>query len=313
MRLHPNPIRPFLLRAATWTAVVLALGSVASPSRAEEGVRLRYGFRPGSSYSIRVGLNLAMQTELQGLPPEAAALAEMAKDVREEMALALLLDAGAPGEDGSTPLTVRIEDVQSKLAAGGQVVQMQGLEERLEGATILEGKLSRDGRSIVLAPPSASGIPDASREMVSLLLQSLPALPEREMHPGDSFEIPARFEMPGFGSGEGMETKGNLHFTLRSIEGGKAQFDVRGDASATATGDPARPMTMKASSLGTTEFDLEEGVFSASRAELGMELDLEMQLPSSSPPPAAPVTLKVHGNAKGPVEIAVTRVVATTN
>ena len=313
MRFHPTPSRASRVRLATGAAVAcLVFPWLASSAAAEEGVRLRYGFRPGASYSIQVGLRLTMQTEMQGLPPEAAGLAELAKDAREEMALRLVLDAGAPADDGATPVTVRVDDVLSKLTVGGQIVQVQGLEERLEGATILEGKLSRDGRSLTLAPPSAADIPDASREMVSLLLQSLPSLPDRELRPGDSFEIPARFELPGFGTGAGLDTTGRSIFTLRAVDGGTARFEVRGDASATATGDPSRPMTIKASAQGTAEFDLEEGIFSASRSELAIELGLEMQLPAGSPPPAAPVTLKVHGTAKGPVEVGVARVAATT-
>ena len=277
------------------------------------GVRLRYGFRPGASYTIVVGLNLAMRTDLEGLPPEAAGLAELAKDVKQETVLKLLLEAGASSSDGSTPVSVRIDDVQSKISLAGQVVQAQGLEERLEGATLLVGTLSRDGRVLELAPRSEADIPDASREMLSLMMQALPAFPDRDLHVGDSFDAPVRFETAGLAPDVKLETAGTAVFTLRAVEGGKARFEVRAGAAATADGKPSERMEMKASTEGTAEFDLIEGVFSLVRSELAIELFVESPMPAApaaaaqepagatAPPPAVPSTIKVHGRASGPL------------
>lgn len=304
-------------------AGVVAVAAIALPAAAlaatggGDGVLLRYGFRAGASYTMTVGLDLTMQTEILGLPPEAAGLAELAKDVRQQVALALAIETGAAAPDGTKPMTVRVADVRATVSMGGKVVQAQGLEERLEGAVVLEGKLSADGRSLALAPRPDSEIPDASREMIGFVLQALPTFPERALRPGDSFELPASFAMPGFAPASRIETTGSSVFTLREIAGGRARFEVRGDAAVAATGDPAQQLTMKAATQGTAEFDLAEGIFTTARSDLAVELGADVQLPAGGPapptdatpatPPPAPAKIQMRGSAKGPIEVGVVR------
>ena len=319
------PIRnaPRSAKRALFIVFVVLCVSVpaAIPARTGgEGARLRYRFKPGASYAIVVGLDLAMETQVEGLPPEAAALAEVGKDMKQQSSLKLHLEASAPGADGSQPLTLRVDDAQAKLSTAGRVVRMQGLEERLEGSILLAGTLSSDGRAIELAPRSDADIPDASREIVGLLLQLLPSFPDRELALGESFEVPVQFAAPGMGADVKLETHGTCVYTLRSVAAGRARFDVRAEGTADSSGDPTQKMTMKVDNHGTAEFDLAEGIFTTLRSELSIGLFLDTDLPSSAADPsgtpldftpnAPPRKLEVHASAKGPLEFAMVRVPA---
>ncbi len=285
-----------------------------------DGALLRYRFEPGVSYALVVGLDLVMDTQVEGLPPEAAALAAAGQDMKQRTSMTLSLQAGPRARDGSQPLTVRVEDAQATLSRQGRVLRAQGLEERLEGAVLLDGTLSSDGRTIELAPSSDANVPDASRELLGLMLQLLPSFPDRALAPGDSFEVPVRFTAPEMGGDLKLETRGTCTYTLRSVEGGRARFDVRAEGTADASGDPTHKLSMVVDNHGTAEFNIAEGIFTALYSELSIDLALDTELPPTDavPPGAvldftpstAPTKLQVRASAKGPLELAMARVSA---
>jgi hypothetical protein len=311
------------LARSSFLAVVLALTfSVvpgATPVRdGSAGVRLRYRFETGADYRLAVGLDLAMDTQVDGLPPEAAALAASGKNMKQHTTLTLRLQAAPRAADGSQALTVRVEDVQAKLSRESQVLRMQGLEERLENAVVLAGSLSSDGRTIELATPSQDDVPDAAREILALLLQMLPSFPDRALQTGESFQVPVRFTAPQMGGEDvALETRGTCVYTLRGVERGVARFDVHAEGTADSTADPTQRMSMKVENGGGAEFDLTQGIFTSLRSDLSIDLALDAELPSTDAVPpgtvldftpvTAPTKLHVHASAKGPLELAMTR------
>jgi hypothetical protein len=314
------PGRSVVRKAGSAFVVVgMLLAGAASPRAlaAPESVRLAYQLVPGASYEQAMTMSMKLQMEMEGLPPESAALAQaMLKDLRQEMSMRVNLDMGSEESDGSVPFKASVSDVKMSMTMAGQPMEVPNLMDSLK-ELVTNGRQTADGRLAEVDFEGLENVPGLPAEFKDNLLRSLPEIPARDLKVGDTFEIPYRMAVPALPTGGKVDVDAKAIYTLKRIAETEAFFDVRQTMSM-GTGGPGSEelgMSIAGGGLGTAVFDLKEGFFKHLRIDTRMEVKLEMAIPGapegaapdgSDRPPAGPVRMKVV--AEGPVEVTMSRV-----
>jgi len=300
------------------TALLIA-GAAGVPGRSavDPSIRLRYGLRPGAAYDQTTTLALAMQIKSEGLPEAAATLIQaIVKDSKQDLRLQGRVETGAKGGDGSLPLTYRLVDAKGTLTMGGQTKDLLGDPQRLAGAT-LGGRLLPDGRTIDLsggpgdaAHPMPSGVKDR-------IIQSLPALPDRDIRIGERFEVPGGISLAGLPGGAQGQIEAKCAFTLKSLDDGVAVFDVLQTMSVpSGTSLPGnRTLAVSGGGTGTATYDRREGIFTS----LKMEMDVLVTMGMSGaavggdprlqqlPPGTVAEAVSIKAAVRGPMAVTMAR------
>lgn len=286
--------RSLVIPAALSAALVLA-GAIAPAAAAAKGVRLRYGPKPASAYDQQGSIALDLRIDPSTLPEAMAAIAKLTLgDVRQEIRIKGLLEVQPRAADGSIPFTFKVVDAAGTLMRGGAPKPLTGVS-AMVGRPAVEARFSADGRRIEFAPApeTPQGRHDRARDQ---LAQSMPELPEGELRIGQSFEARVPVVLPGIGGRGDDRVEARWIYTLRSIEAGRARFDVRQSLpTATATAARGQSYTTSGGAAGTATFDLGEGLFTDISLDADMSMTVNMPMPPGlAGPGAAP------GGAPGP-------------
>jgi hypothetical protein len=115
----------------------------------------------------------------------------------------------------------------------------------------------------------------------------MPGFPDRDLKIGDSFDVPVKMSLPALmmPRGEAGEVNSRGVYTLRSLGGTEALFDVRQTVSLGGNPDGASKqggsadsgsgdLRLKGGGTGTAAFDLKEGYFKSVTIDMSIELEL---------------------------------------
>ncbi|HXI03761.1 MAG TPA: hypothetical protein VNI57_11360 [Candidatus Saccharimonadales bacterium] len=310
----PGRVAPVLILAA---AALAAVAPLASPVMAQESfVKLEYRLRPETVYDQKFTMNMTIKMEMAGLPQKQAAMAgALMQGMTQELQMALSMDLGALDGQGAMPVTMRVDDVQSAMTVAGQ--KMPGPPTVSPGTLLMSGRITPEGKMLETHLEKLQGV---SPDVVDRLMEVMPKIPDKDLHIGDSFEVPISMTMPIAGSD--MEMKGQSVFTLQKISGGQAAFDVQQDFSmaagaAGATGGETSGMDLqvKGGGHGSAVFDIEEGIFSRMSIDMKLEASVATAAPSAAAAgdagqpggDAQPGKFTINIDASGPMEMTFAR------
>lgn len=277
--------------AAALAAIAAALLAEAS---AADTVRLRYGFKPQAAYQQTIGINLVVNVDKSSVPaPLLLLLQSMAGEVKQDVASKASVQMKTRSADGSLPLQYRIVEAKGTMTQGGQSKPIPAIDQAASKPPA-DGRVAADGRSLVLdAPPEGTeGIPKRVRERVA---DAFPALPDKDLRIGDTFETRTSLTLPAPGKGERLVEMVWV-YTLKTLDTKSATFDVRQTvagaappAAKAATGDakaaPADPKTgqkmdVTGGGKGSAVFDRAAGLFSAIQVDLDLTVSADVPLPA---------------------------------
>lgn len=318
----PGRVGPVLILAV---AVLAAAAPLASPALAQESfVKLEYRLHPETVYDQKFSMNMTIKMQMAGLPQQQAAMAgALMQGMTQEMQMALSMDLGALDGQGAMPVTMRVDDVQSAMTVAGQ--KMPGPPTVSPGTLLMSGRITPEGKMLETHIEKLQGV---SPDVVDRLMQVMPRLPDKELHIGESFEVPISMTLPI--AGREMEMKGQSVFTLKKIGAGEAAFDVQqsfsmdtGAADASGGETSGMDLQVKGGGHGSAAFDLQEGIFSRMSIDMKLEASVAAMAPSAAAaggasgdagqPGGGAQTGKVTINidATGPMEMTFARRVAS--
>jgi len=277
---------------------------------AADGVRLRYRLEPEARYQQKMTMATTMHLEIEGLPPEQAALLGglLGQDMRQDLAMTLLIETGPKDPDGSVPFEMQLGALEGGMTVGGQQIPLAQPDEKIR----MKGKLGPDGRMLELDTSGMEALEDVMpTDVVDRLLKLTPSFPDRELKIGDTLTIPQSYEMPFPGMPDAeLRIDGATVFTLRGIEPGAAMFDVESNAAMSAEAEETSGMDLRLTGggRGSAHFDSKQGLFS--RIAMDMNIEMQMNLPAEAAQAegAAAGPILMNMSMKGPVEIAMSRI-----
>ena len=262
------------------TAIVAAVSAaLLAEASAAETLRLRYAFKPQASYQQTTGLNVVIAFDPESTPaPLLALLQTMSGDVRQEVTSKAALQTKTRNADGSLPLQYTILEAKGTMTQGGQVKPIPALEQAASKPPA-EGKVAANGRSIAFVDPpeGTEGIPKRVRER---LADSFPALPDKELKVGDSFEARTTLTVPGPGKGD-RQVETTWIYTLKTLDRQAANFDVKQTVpQGTPVETRSGTLEMTGGGTGTAVFDRAHGLFSAIKVDLDLTVTIDVPLPA---------------------------------
>jgi hypothetical protein len=270
------------MAAATRAFAVLGVALAAlSTAPAADGVRLRYGFKPSSTYEQILGLNLAMSFDPASVPaPLLSLLQSMTGEMKQDVTSKARLATKTRNADGSLPFEYKILEAKGTLTQGGQTRSIPALDQAA-GKPPSRGHVAPDGRQAILDAPGTEteGIPKRVRERVA---DSLPILPDKELRVGDSFETRTALTLPGpSGKGE-RQVETVWVYTLKTLTRKEATFDVKQTLpdSASMTVGQGQKMEMAGGGTGSAVFDLASGLFRSIEVHLDLTMTADLPLPA---------------------------------
>ena len=290
--------------------VVLAGLAPVLAAPAADGVRLRYRLDPEARYQQKMKMTTTMHLDIDGLPPEQAALLGglLGQDMKQDLAMTLLLDTGKKGADGSVPFEMQIGALEGGMTVGEKQIPLPRPSESIR----MKGKLGADGRALELDTSGMEALSDAMpTDLVGRLLRLAPSFPERELKIGDTLTTPQNWKMPfpGLPDSE-LNIQGATVFTLRSIEPGAAIFDVESNAAVNAEGEQASGMDLRLTGggRGSARFDSKRGLFESIAMDMNIEMEMNLPAEAAQAEGAAAGPVMMNMSMKGPVEITMSRV-----
>lgn len=314
---------PWLVSALALSLLGTTPSAWSSAPRGPNSVRFRYGLRAGASYDMTMVMSVGLQVDAEGLTDPASLALE--KGFQQDVNVRMVLEVGQAAADGSKPVAYRVRDAKGKMTLGGEHVEQPDLKEIVWGS-VLKGRLTDEGRTIELEKHGLRALPGPSSEMMSRMLEAMPALPDRELRIGDSFEVPVRLEMPDMPTGGKADVTSTATFTLVSIGERDAVFHLRAVLSTGSDTETSETMNMSmiGGSVGRAVFDLAEGIFRTVHTDMTMEMNIDIpmdpdELPQFSEPSpdarradpdAKPGRMKMKMSARGPLDFTMTRAAA---
>ena len=269
-------------------AALLALPAAGGILAAPAGVTLRYGLKPGTDYQQAASMTLDMTVDPSSLPPGLAPLVQsMASGMKQEIEFKGLLGVKEKTADGATPFAFKVVEARGSFTRGGQTHDVPSVGAAVDRPP-LTGKFSADGRRVEL-DPAAAGEPGGIDRRREQLAQALPELPEKELHVGESFEARVPMHLPSAGGKGDAALDTRWIYTLKSIDGHQASFDVRqvipeSSASSTANG---RVLGIAGGATGSATFDLKEGIFTRIALDAALDLTYGVPIPPGVTVPGA--------------------------
>ena len=263
--------------AAAVTAISAALLAEAS---AADTVRLRYGFKPQAAYQQTVGINLVVNVDKSSIPaPLLLLLQSMAGEMKQDVTSKAALQTKTRSADGTLPLQYRIVEAKGTMTQGGQSKPIPAIDQAASKPPA-DGRVAADGRSLTLDPPpeGGEGIPKRVRERVT---DAFPALPDKDLKIGDTFEARTSMTLPAPGKGERLVEMVWV-YTLKTLDTKTATFDVRQTVAEAAPGDArqGQKMDVTGGGTGSAVFDRAAGLFSAIKMDLDLTVSADVPLPA---------------------------------
>lgn len=302
---RPSPGGP-LPRLPRCAAALAAASLVLAASTASAGaVQIQYKFRPGTVYDQAITMTMTIAMEMEGVPEDQAAMAgALGQGMTQEMAMNMAMELGEEGEDGAIPIEIRLEEMTAAMVVAGQ--RMENPMGSMAGMTLMKGRISPDGK---ISGVQAEGMEGVSPDMLDRLMQFIPEMPARDLQVGDTFEIPVKMSVPI--PNAGMDLNGSAVYTLTSVTGNEASFDLAqkfslGADAAAAAEVSGMGMKLTGEGAGTAVFDLEEGIFSRIQVDMKMNADIS-GTPEADPNGPPPATFRMNMTASGPIEMTLTR------
>ena len=301
-------------RSARGAAAVAAIAAtLLAEASAAETVRLRYGFKPQSTYQQTTGLNLVVNFDPSSVPAPLLALLQSMTggEVKQDMTSKATLQTKTRNADGSLPLQYKILEAKGTTTQGGQAKPIPALEQAASKPPA-EGRVAADGRSLVLdAPPEGTeGIPKRVRERVA---DSFPTLPDKDLKVGEAFEARTAMSLPGPGKGE-RQVEMVWVYTLKTLDQKAATFDVKQSIPEGAPVEtrPGQKLEMSGGGTGSAVFDRATGLFSSIKMNLDLTMLVDVPISgltlgsggtTSAKPDgsAAPAPTRIKVLAKGPM------------
>jgi hypothetical protein len=295
------------------SVVVISLAVVASALAAGAAageIRFEYRFRPETIYDQTIDMKLSISMEMAGgIPDEQSATANaLTQGMSQEMVMKLAMALGPLGGDGTMPVEIRLDDMKAAMVVAGQ--RMETPSSVQPGSSLMSGRITPGGRLTDLRMEGEESIPS---ELMDRILQFIPPMPEADLAIGDHFDVPMKMAVPL--PGADMEMEGKAVYTLKSISGSEAAFDLTQSFSVGLDGDEGAEiagmsMKMQGGGTGTAIFDVEEGIFS--RIEFDMEMSATVdgtpQAGSEGGEEAAPAgPLSIRMKAAGPIVMTIAR------
>lgn len=261
-------------------AVAAISAALLAEASAADTVRLRYGFKPQAAYQQTVGINLVVNVDKTSVPaPLLLLLQSMAGEMKQDVTSKASLQTKTRIADGSLPLQYRIVEAKGTMTQGGQTKPIPAIDQAASKPPA-DGRVTADLRALLLdAPPEGTeGIPKRVRERVA---DAFPALPEKELKIGDSFEARTSMTLPAPGKGERLVEMAWI-YTLKALDTKMATFDVR---QTVAGADPAQAkagqkMDVTGGGTGSAIFDRAAGLFSAIKMDLDLTVTADVPLPA---------------------------------
>jgi hypothetical protein len=284
--------------------------TLAAPTGAADGVRLRYRLDPQARYEQKMNMSTTMHVEIEGLPEDKASMlgALLGQDMLQQLAMTLTLDTGEKAKDGSVPFEASIGNLDGSITMGENKMPMPKLEQDVT----FKGQLAPDGRTLALDMSDVDGLDQVMpTDVVNKLLQT-PTFPEGKLAIGESLTIPQTYQMPIPGmDGEELKIEGATVFTLRSIAPEASTFDVETNVAVSSAGGESgaqMDLSLGGGGRGTATFDPRQGLFS--RITIDMDIQMAMNLPAevAQAEGAGAQPLKLNMTMKGPVEVTMGRV-----
>ncbi|MBI3451168.1 MAG: hypothetical protein HY049_19925 [Acidobacteria bacterium] len=310
-----QPARPI---AAVLAGLACLLAPAAAPAAAADGVSLRYALRPGAVYEGTMRATLATHVTMEGLPEEAAAMMRaLLGDASQRTELRTILRTGEPAADRGLPVELTLSGGVMEMTLAGQTIEIPGAREALAASPSWSGRLSPDGRAVELDPGSAKGAPGLPPDTADRVMQALPPRPERTLRPGDTFEVVSRGAVPGLPMAGRIPVASKIVFTLKSAGEGEARFDTESTVTSDASGEATPRMKVKLSGRGAghATFDLREGHFTSLAADVKIDAEIEVPLPTEPDPapggsPGPPGVVRIHATLQGPTGLTMSRKMA---
>jgi hypothetical protein len=305
-----NRTRPFLLAAALLNAA-FAPPLVAAPG----SVTLRYTMKPGTAYDQAASMALELRVDPSSLPPAMGGLLQsMIGDMKQEISLKGRIDVGQKAADGSLPIQYKVVEARAVLNHSGQMKEMPGVA-AAAGQPPTAGQVSADGRQVTIEGTAGSDtLPHALHDQ---LAQALPTLPAGALSPGKKFDVIVPMTL--FGSmGHGAEKAiARWTYTLRSLGGDEALFDVQeslpDNASMTLSSGPV--FHLSGGGKGAATFSLKEGIFTSMTLDTNIQMTVVVSIPAGlaggGPTGAAtgpgdagpPSPIEIKSSIQGPISM----------
>lgn len=296
-------------RLVTAGLAAAVLAAMTAPAASAQSIRLEYKLRPETTYDQIIDMTMHISMEMAGLPEEQAAMAEaLTQGMTQEMVMTMAMELGALDSDGAMPLEMRIVEMQAAMVVAGQ--RMASPAKVTPGTSLMSGRITPRGKMVEM---SVEGVEGVSGDLVDRILQFIPELPSVELAVGQSFDVPMSVDVPIPTADIRME--GKAVYTLRSVDGSLATFDLTQDFSLGLEGGEGADvggmnLRMKGGGSGSAVFDLDEGIFSEILFDMEMDADMKadpaaMKASDEGGQGAGPMTMKMK--ASGPVRVTVTR------
>ena len=280
-RRAPGRDRGAPLRAPTAALLAIALFAVGpGPARGADGVRLRYTLKSGAAYDQTVSGTLNIVPQPEGVPPLLMQmLRSMTGEMKQEISLKGRIDVGSPAAgDKSTPLTYKVVDAKALLTRAGETHDLTS-SMAIPKDRPAAGRVTADGLRVEFdAAAAGTALPARMQEHVAA---NFPGLPARDLHVGESFDVPMPTTVPGPG---GKETRVDGHgtYTLRQVSSREALFDIRESIAPTQPIDlnEGRSLMIEGKAVGQATFSMAEGAFTS----ITMSSDYDMTVVFPLPP-----------------------------
>jgi hypothetical protein len=252
---------------------------------------------------------------MEGLPEEAAAIAQaIGRDLKQEISIRTLLEIGREEKDGSLPVEYRIVDSEVQMTMAGQPIEVPGVKDSFSKGQSLKGRLAAGGRTLELGETSIDSAPGLPPGTAQRIAQAMPALPDRELKVGDSFEVPIKLSLPGLPMAGRMDTSSTCVYTLKTLTDAAALFDMTTTVTGTYgdEGGERMKLTLAGGGEGKAVFDLKEGIFTDSSTSMKVNMAMEMPYPTGPDPvpeseASQPKIVKIKAVMEGPATYRMSR------
>jgi len=303
-------------RVTLISLILLVSALVSSSVSGKESARLRYLLRPGAVYDGLITVGLTTQVTMEGLPEEAALIAQtIGKDLKQQITIKTVLETGRVEKDGGLPVEYRIVDGSVQMTMAGQPIELPGLKDAFSSVRSLKGNLAPGGRALEIDSLSLESVPGLPPDTAQRIAQSMPALPDRELKIGDSFEVPTKLSLPGLPMAGRMETSSQCTYTLKSLTDAAATFELKTIVSGSYGDDGGERMKIKLTGggEGVAIFDLKEGIFTDSTTAMKVSVTIEMPYPTGPDPvpeseAAQPKIVRIRATMEGPTGYRMSRI-----
>ena len=299
--------------AASPTPALPGAPKTAPPAPAAKSIRFAPQARTMSTYKLNARFEITTRDVNFEAPPAYIDgfnfwAGRMKGQKRSEVYQILTLTQD-PGPDGMLPFRRSVPRFNVEFERQGQVFAASGSIERDITSLIWEGTLDPLGNQKEKRKVGGRENPDMSFLGIDEIDRVFPVVEgARDLKIGEGFKeerimpLPTRLSIAGL---EELTIKVTRDYTLKSIEGGLATFDVKLTYSADPAFKPATEHTTCAISgggAGEATFDVPRGVFIWSRVPSSLRIDIEAPL---RPLPEHPET-EVAAQGKSHIDLDIT-------